>query len=275
MKSAWTATDASYNFVATELLLAENGKINFMTNNELYLIGSNGRITGGAAGGTGITFWAGASTPSEGNFRVSADGTLVAKSGIFSGYIQMPYAFVSDLTYTSISTFNGYGYKADSRAYLVSDGYNESPSAGSPANFLLPNPTSAINGFTYDIIVQPSVTKMDGAQQLYVKASGGSEIFCYAFAELRSSTAMTLTGGRYVITCMPYHYGGNVRYRWAITMVTGGLIVNGGEDPECLSSVVGVSYEGDYYTLNKIIVHSGSTRPSVNNERNAMFVSRS
>lgn len=274
-KNFWTQTNEQYEFVASRVLLADNAYIDFMTGNEIYLRNSGGTVTAGAAGGNGISFWAGSNTPGNAPFQVDYQGNIIAKSGTFSGYIQMPYAFVSDLTYTSISTFNGYGYKADSRAYLVSDGYNESPSAGSPANFLLPAPTSSINGFTYDIIVQPSVTKMDGAQQLYVKASGGSEIFCYAFAELRSSTAMTLTGGRYVITCMPYHYGGNVRYRWAITMVTGGLIVYGSGDPECLSSVVGVSYDGDFYTLNKIIVHSGSTRPSVNNERNAMFVSRS
>ncbi len=281
VSSFWTQTSDQFEFVASRVLLADNAYIDFMTGNEIYLRDSGGTVTAGAAGGSGISFWAGADQPSDAPFQVNYDGSIVAKSGTFSGYIQMPYTFVSDLTYSGIPSSstvfpNAYAYIADSRAYLVSDGWNESDGIGVPANFILPTPSSGLNGFTYDIIVEPSLSRMDGGQQLYMQVSGGSDIYCYAFAELRTSSAVTLTGGRYVITCMPKHGNYNINYAWAITMVTGGLIVHYNTNKyECLSSVVGVSYEEPNYTLHKVVVHSGSTRPTVYNESNTMFVSRS
>ena len=79
----WTVADSSYEFVAANLLLAENAKINFLTNNELYLVDGSGNITGGAAGGTGINFWAGHQNPSSAPFQVNYDGTMTAKKGQF------------------------------------------------------------------------------------------------------------------------------------------------------------------------------------------------
>ena len=86
MKSHWTAGD-SFEFIATKLLLARNAKINFLTGNEIYLMDSNGEITGGAAGGQGVSFWAGAENPSSGKFRVYADGRLVATNAQIKGAI--------------------------------------------------------------------------------------------------------------------------------------------------------------------------------------------
>jgi hypothetical protein len=86
VRQNWTAGE-SYEFIATKILLARNAKINFLTNNELYLMDSNGHITGGAAGGNGVNFWAGAEHPSNGKFRVYADGRLVATDAQIKGAI--------------------------------------------------------------------------------------------------------------------------------------------------------------------------------------------
>ena len=79
----WKATDKQYEFIATNLLMAENAKINFQTSNELYLMDSNGNVTAGAAGGDGINFWAGANEPGNGAFKVYNNGTMEATKGKF------------------------------------------------------------------------------------------------------------------------------------------------------------------------------------------------
>ena len=86
VKQNWTAGE-SYEFIATKILLARNAKINFLTGNEIYLMDSNGHITGGAAGGNGVNFWAGSEHPSNGKFRVYADGRLVATDAQIKGAI--------------------------------------------------------------------------------------------------------------------------------------------------------------------------------------------
>ena len=79
----WTATDKQYEFVSTNLLLADNAKIKFSTNNELYLTDNNGNVTAGAAGGNGTSFWAGANEPTNAKFKVNYDGTMTATKGKF------------------------------------------------------------------------------------------------------------------------------------------------------------------------------------------------
>ena len=79
----WVATDKQYEFVSTNLLLAENAKINFQTSNELYLMDSNGNVTAGAAGGDSVNFWAGANEPGNGTFKVYNNGTMEATKGKF------------------------------------------------------------------------------------------------------------------------------------------------------------------------------------------------
>ena len=79
----WKATDKQYEFVATNLLMAENAKINFQTSNELYLMDSDGNVTAGAAGGDSVNFWAGANEPENGAFKVYNNGTMEATKGKF------------------------------------------------------------------------------------------------------------------------------------------------------------------------------------------------
>lgn len=270
----WTQAEEQFDFIATKVLLAKNGAIDFMTGNKIYLRDTGGTITAGAAGGNGISFWAGSDDPDNAPFKVSYDGSIEAKNGTFSGYIQMPYTFVSDLTRSSASAFNNArAYIADSRAYLVSDGANYSDISGFPANFLLPAATSEMNGFTYDIIVEPTLSRMDGQQQLYVKTENGEEIYCYSFSEMRKGKAITLMGGRYVITCMPKHSGNSRYYVWAITMATGGLIIENSDGNEYINSIVGRSYISYYESISSIMTYSGTTRPSEYYQSKTMFVS--
>lgn len=84
----WTATDKQYEFVSTNILLADNAKIKFSTNNELYLTDNNGNVTAGAAGGNGISFWAGANEPTNAKFKVNYEGEMEATKGKF-GILQI------------------------------------------------------------------------------------------------------------------------------------------------------------------------------------------
>ena len=292
VSSAWTSGD-TFDFIATNLLLANNAKIKFLSNNALYLMDANGNITGGAKGGTGTTFWAGAENPDDPSdpapFRVDVDGNIYAQKGVFAGYIQFPYTFVSDLDRGSArykvwgSTTNTTGYIADNRAYLVSDTENISTGTGNPADFVLPAPSSAWNGFTYQIIVEPSLSRMDGNQQLHVFVSGATSssvpasctIYCYAFAELRQSENFYLRGGKYTITCMPKHNNGSKIYRWAITEATGALDTYSttGSSAETLSTLVATSLDGPD-PLYKLTTYTGSTKPSVYNQNQTMFIQK-
>ena len=87
VSSNWTTADTAYDFVATQVLLAENGKINFMTGNEIYLMNSGNTITGGARAATSgnpIVFWAGSEDPgSASTFTVNYDGEITATKGTF------------------------------------------------------------------------------------------------------------------------------------------------------------------------------------------------
>lgn len=79
----WEKEEKQYDFIASNLLLAENAKIKFATNNELYLTDDNGQVTAGAKGGEDVSFWAGANEPENGNFKVYYDGTMEATKGKF------------------------------------------------------------------------------------------------------------------------------------------------------------------------------------------------
>jgi hypothetical protein len=79
----WTEADEQFDFVAAKLILASGASIDFMTGNEIYLRDSGGTVTAGAAGGNGISFWAGSNTPGNAPFRVNYDGSMTATKGTF------------------------------------------------------------------------------------------------------------------------------------------------------------------------------------------------
>lgn len=84
----WKQTDEQYEFVASKVLLADNAYIDFMTGNQVYLRDSEGTVTAGAAGGNGISFWAGTGKApndkiSDAPFQVNYDGSLKSTKGTF------------------------------------------------------------------------------------------------------------------------------------------------------------------------------------------------
>ena len=83
VSSFWTQTDEQYEFVASKVLLADNAYIDFLTGNEIYLRDSGGTVTAGAAGGNGISFWAGNEQPGDAPFQVNYDGSLKSTKGTF------------------------------------------------------------------------------------------------------------------------------------------------------------------------------------------------
>ena len=83
VSSFWTQTDEQYEFVASKVLLADNAYIDFLTGNEIYLRDSGGTVTAGAAGGNGISFWAGNNQPGDAPFQVNYDGSLKSTKGTF------------------------------------------------------------------------------------------------------------------------------------------------------------------------------------------------
>lgn len=83
VKDYFEQADAQYKFVATDLLLAKDASIDFLTGNEIYLRNGDNVITAGAAGGDGINFWAGSDKPGEAPFQVNNDGEVTATKGTF------------------------------------------------------------------------------------------------------------------------------------------------------------------------------------------------
>ena len=82
VKANWESA-TTFDFVSTNLLLADNAKIDFLTGNEIYLRDKSGTITGGMAGGEGYNIWAGSTVPDDAPFRVNYKGELEATKGKF------------------------------------------------------------------------------------------------------------------------------------------------------------------------------------------------
>lgn len=85
----------------------------------IFAADSNGNVTAGMMGGNvenknDVRFFAGGVTPENAPFRVYEDGNLIAKSGVFSGFLRMPFKTFdegatynsSDHTYTVSNCFN-------------------------------------------------------------------------------------------------------------------------------------------------------------------------
>lgn len=280
-KDYWTSGD-SFDFVATRLLLAQNASIDFLTNNEIYLRDSNNQITAGAAGGNGINFWAGSDSPSNAPFQVDNEGNITAKKGTFAGYIQYPYTFVCDLEYNQTSNY----YIADDHAYLVSDSHNESSRVGVPAYLQLPTPSASLNGFTYQIIIEPSSGR-SSTSRLHISTNSvspsyGSAIYVYAFSEPRAGKDLLLDSGNYKITCIPRHTGSttSITYSWVITEATGAVEIVTGDGAtyntqQWISMPMSVFYGSDITNnINKMVAYTGTTKPTVLNSGSTMFIRR-
>lgn len=208
--------------------MANNAAIDFLTGNEIYLRDNNGNITAGAAGGSGVSFWAGASEPSNAPFVVNADGSIKATSGTFSGFIQMPYYPIS-----SIYSKSGGVYTVDNRySYIVID---QDGSAASTVR--LPAPSAAYNGFVYHFINVPGNTERDRYAVDVVSTSNANVIVRFTDFMGKSvwpgaAAKVNLGAGAYDFLCVKLTASGS--YMWLITNATG--------------SAVGFSYSGGTYT---------------------------
>ena len=112
----WTKSD-TFDFVATNLLLAKNAKIDFLSGNEIHLCDENGTVTGGAAGRStastpdnAVAFWAGGATPdaSGTKFTVTHSGKIKAVGGEFKGSISAETGYFKGSISAETGYFNGY-----------------------------------------------------------------------------------------------------------------------------------------------------------------------
>ena len=235
VQSAWTQSNESYDFIATNLLLAENGKINIMTTNEIYF-GSGNTITGGMAGGSGSTpaFWAG-NSEAEPNFSVDHNGNLVAKSGKFYGNVYIPFKNATSLS--AITRAGRTCYEADYKyGQIISDVQVFSASTISCPIIILPIPTADYYGYTFTFTsgrafgstneevwayeVVPYGYKLSGTLP-----SNQKYIYDFTFTDTSNSYykgvavpgSVGIGGGALIkICCMPYYYNGQERAVWGI-----------------------------------------------------------
>ena len=266
----WVATDKQYEFVSTNLLLAENAKINFQTSNELYLMDDNGNVTAGAAGGNGISFWAGANEPANSNFRVNYDGSITAKTGTFAGYIQMPYIRTSTLERGNSSSYGVYVLPKNNAYLIVDSGFY---GLGDGCFIKIPEPTAGLNGFTYHIIAQSNIATKGTSEGYYSASKDGynhsitietvnksQKLMQNVFYRDGVSKYHTLAfySGTVVITCIPSFNDSN-EYVWCVTQC---------EDIDCyindtLSAVMSKVYSDN--SVEKIVCVNGQPTDDVSN----------
>lgn len=266
----WTS-GASFDFVATNLLLASAASINFLSNNELYLgykdSGGTYHITGGAMGGEGINFWAGSNEPSDAPFSVDYHGNIHAMNGVFAGYIQMPYTEMGSLASGGTSQYRK--YYLDTRAYVIAHGAG----IGSANGLVLPTPNASLNGFVYYLIVIG--TRMSNYSNTEIVSvnvevsGGGSSIIDYVYQPYgnRTFTEAGLYGGKYQFVCADV--GGS--FNWLLTEATGGAKLYGtthdaGEsDYRCFRPVFGFEDVNGTPQIKNIRTGSG-------NDDNTMYI---
>lgn len=341
VESHWTSADTEFDFVATNLLLANNAKINFLTNQEIYLMDSTGQhINAGMSGGSGhtgttINLWVGNENPGDAPFQVSYDGTMKATAGVFAGYIQMPYYFISNLvpdekltastvgtkyisqtiwkgklssapenpasgwcyynTSTSPGKFYYYtttwrqmtnvneprGYVSDEHAYLIADGFSGNYGMGDGGMLVIPEPSAALNGFTYHIVVVPNIATRSQGQNpaISVMTANASEsfiVYCYT-TMLETSKRLSFYGGHVEMTCVPVNDGTLTpsSYIWAVTQCTGGVDCYSGTTTSSFTSsystVCGYSTEDPYQCITKI--KADSSLPS-NKKVDTLYITR-
>ena len=94
----WTEATLQ-DFVATKVIYSTLGYVDNLGVNVLK-INKAGTVTGGfmppSTDGNGDTiFWAGGSTPSNANFTIDKWGNVTANSGTFSGFLRMPFEYIT------------------------------------------------------------------------------------------------------------------------------------------------------------------------------------
>lgn len=260
-KSNFTVATDSFKFIASDLILARNANINFLDSNELRLKDGRGNITGGAAGGDGVNFWAGKNVPDGAPYRVNNDGSLYAEnadikghinatSGTFAGYVRMPYTFVTNLE------FKERNYYADERAYIFCN-----ITLAADVALLLPNPTLDLNGFTYHIITPPNIATKPSGQNygLTIKTVDRNNHFdVYSCTQpIFNISTLCCFGGHIEITCVPAVEGSEYEAKWIVTQCTGGVDCMRVSIPTISSVTSNWKYYGVDYRLKSPTIGSG------------------
>ena len=100
--------DASeLEFVATDLLLAQNAIVNLLQGNEVRVLDGNGIATAGmsgsGSGNSGIRFYAGSDDPQTAPFRVDENGKVIANNIVAYGSVATPFIEITDDNYEEYS----------------------------------------------------------------------------------------------------------------------------------------------------------------------------
>lgn len=100
--------DASeLEFVATDLLLAQNAIVNLLQGNEVRVLDGNGIATAGmsgfGSGDSGIRFYAGSDDPQTAPFRVDENGKVIANNIVAYGSVATPFIEITDDNYEEYS----------------------------------------------------------------------------------------------------------------------------------------------------------------------------
>lgn len=273
VSSKWTSAGEQFDFIATNLLLANNAKISAFTGNDIYVMSGN-TVVGGIQGSGNTFCWAGANEPANATFKVDYDGTIHASKGEFSGYVRVPYVNYTGLT-TTTTTLNGStisGKEAGENAYIMK------VSGSTTDKLILPEPTESLAGMTYRIIV-------GSYMELYFKGADGTAKH-FNIAQTPYGIKKIIARYGYIeLTCMlaPYGTRGSAVWSWAVTAFNGNLelyhvaITTQGSEvlfDKAITPIYGMSLvTGDTYTVKYI--NADDPLPSdANKSSDTIYVSR-
>ena len=182
------------------------------------------------------------------------------------------------------------GLLADGHAYLLADNmigtyYYSGSVVPQSQHLILPEPTSGLNGFTYDIVTYPDyATRTRGSEQVAILSlvtRNMSEKFYVAAFAADDDVAATLWkriefyAGHIKVTCMPKRDGyGNTEYIWVLTMCTAGMTTYTNEDMTEIKGaygpIFGFSPTDNYYVPVKLQTESNPN--SSNRMRNTIYI---
>lgn len=100
--------DASeLEFVATDLLLAQNAIVNLLQGNEIRVLDGNGIATAGMSGSgsgdSGVRFYAGSDDPQTAPFRAYENGKVITNNIVAYGSVATPFIEITDDNYEEYS----------------------------------------------------------------------------------------------------------------------------------------------------------------------------
>ena len=259
VQNNWVASSTNFDFVAANLILANNAKISAFTGNDIYVMSGN-TVVGGMQGSGNTFCWAGANEPANATFKVDYDGTIHASKGEFSGYVRVPYVNYTGLA-TTTTTLNGStisGKDAGENAYIMKVGGSTSD------KLILPEPTESLAGMTYRIIV-------GSYMELYIKGADGTAKH-FNIAQTSHDIKKIIARYGYIeLTCMLAPFGTRgVVWAWAVTAFNGNLelyyvaVTSQGSQvlfDKAITPIYGMSLvTGDTYTVKYI--NADATLPS-------------